>query len=423
MCRWYIVWHLVWACGTVSAVTAQEYFGAPMPFSIYNLPTAFAVGDIQNDGQLDIVAVGKSETVHQGFVAIIFGKGDGSFVSRTDLPSEYFPTGVAVEDIDRDGLSDIVTVNAVVQSMSLYTNQGNGSFKLKDQIKIKGEPKGLTIGDFNKDGAKDIVVLMQGGRELQFFKGTGKAQFKYGGSWTADAPVRDFVFGDFAESGYDVLAIVHEDESYVILLTPAEKSGKWTFTTTKIDMHTRPVLARLADIDGDGFHDAVTLDGGSLRLVRSETSGLLLDQVAHVKLAEGSAAFELGDFNQDGRNDVAILNPMTAQVQLFINHSTVGAARVAVPTRVAVLYDRDDTKQKMVDVGMLSTFPHVNMSLFDGNGRLIRKYFDFDSGLPDGQFTLEWNGTDENDAEVPDGQYIFYYKLGSLTVMRPLQKP
>jgi len=62
------------------------------------------------------------------------------------------------------------------------------------------------------------------------------------------------------------------------------------------------------------------------------------------------------------------------------------------------------------------------MQLYDGDGNLVRKYFDFNSDLPEGQFGLEWNGTDGDDQAVADGNYVFYYKLGSLVVTRMIKK-
>ncbi len=425
-----MVRHPVIGLAVMSVLTAgaghtQEYFHAPLPFSIYNAPTSFAIGDINRDGVLDIVAVGRNEATRQGFVTVIYGKGDGTFVSKNEMPAEYFPVDVEVEDLDRDGQPDIVTANEGVQTLNFWINQGGMAFKKKDPIKIKGEPKMLAVGDYNRDGNRDFVLLMGSSSELQFFKGTGKAQAKFVASWTLEHAPDHVQFNNFSETGYDQILIKYRDASYVSLLSPVEKSGKWAFPGVRIDMYSRPLFARQADIDGDGFEDALVLEpnSGELRVIRSEANGLLLDQVGSVKVPDGARSFDLGDFNGDAHMDVAVLDEQSAQILIYINSATGHANPKGAPTRTVIYYPRDDSKPRAADVGMLSSFKSVSMALYDGEGKLIRKYFEFDSSLPDGQFTLEWNGTDENDVDVPDGSYIFYYRLGSIVVIRHLQKP
>ncbi len=412
-----------WICFLCTGLPAQDYFGAAIPFSVYNQPSAFTVGDMHNDGTLDVVAVGRNDGTRQGFVAVIFGRGDGSFLSKTELVSEYYPVDVIVDDLDKDGLPDIVTANAGSQTLSLFVNQGGGAFKLKENFKIKGEPARLSIGDYNKDGLRDLMVLMKGGRDIQIFKGTGKAQFKNVATVPLEFPAVAIQFRDYAGAGNDGLIVLHENETLVTLINPVEKSGKWTFQSARIDMFTKPVFAQMADINGDGWPDALTLSGGAMNVMWSAAGGLLLDQTVALDIPDEVVSFEVGDFNRDGHSDVAVLDPATAQILLYLNASTSTPKASATRPGIVILCDKDDAKPKTADVGMLAHIRHVNMSLFDGSGKLIRKYFEFDSDLPDGQFMLDWNGTDENDAEVPNGRYIFYYKLGALTVIRPLQKP
>jgi hypothetical protein len=401
---------------------SQDLFTNGIPSNIYFTPTALAAADLNKDGIMDVVVGGKNDLDGQGIISILYGKGDGTFKNKVDMPAEKYPVDIRIVDIDNDGFPDIVTCNSIAQTVTIFINQ-KSAFKAKDPIKIKGEPSAVGVGDFNKDGKLDLAVLVAATRELNIFKGSG---YKLVATKVLDFAPVDMRVNDYGDAGFANIIIAYGDTSDVSLIGANEnKNNKWEFGGVKINMLTHPQFADLADVNSDGFDEGVFLNrsAGEIQIVLAETNGLLLDRKIHFKVPAGTTAFALGDFNKDKRTDIAVLDSANSQVVIYLNQNTAAASPNSFSqAKIALIYDSDYTKPNTADVGIIAAYKSVSMQLYDVSGKMIRKYFEFDKDLPEGQFSLEWNGTDENDAEVPGGQYVFYFKLGSIIATRGLKK-
>ena len=92
--------------------------------------TALAVADVDQDGHVDIVAAGSSSSAY-----VFFGRGDGTFPTRQDLAVGQAQGCVLVEDVNQDGLPDIVlgltlpvAGGPASSGLATFRNQGARSF-------------------------------------------------------------------------------------------------------------------------------------------------------------------------------------------------------------------------------------------------------------------------------------------------------
>ena len=134
------------------------YFGAQQ-----RQTKILAVGDLDGDGALDIVA-----GYDQGYVYKNRNDGTGRMHLGTPLTlavgmAKASVTGFALGDLNGDGALDIVEINGA-QPTVVYFNQNNGSGgfergqSLQELADEGGDTRGVAIADINSDGLLDIIV-------------------------------------------------------------------------------------------------------------------------------------------------------------------------------------------------------------------------------------------------------------------------
>src|SRR5262249_20919020 len=126
------------------------------PIHIGDRPTSVAVGDFNQDGNLDI-AVSNAEDNN---VVILLGHGDGTFSSAPYCPisTGLRPVAVAVADFNGDGKPDLAIATLLSSQVSVYLGDGTGKFQLGSQFTTGRYPSALAVGDFDNDEKLDIAV-------------------------------------------------------------------------------------------------------------------------------------------------------------------------------------------------------------------------------------------------------------------------
>ena len=111
-----------------------------------------ALGDFTNDGDLDIVTRNG-----QGLLTLENG-GSGTYMSAYPYTLQSLPIQIKVGDINRDGNQDIV-MSIQTGKISIMFGEGNGKFGSENLYDIGLKAQGLDIGDFSGDGRPDIAVI------------------------------------------------------------------------------------------------------------------------------------------------------------------------------------------------------------------------------------------------------------------------
>jgi len=145
---------------------------------------ALAVGDFNNDGNLDLATIGDHTIVALG---VLLGNGDGTFQPPVNIGIGLLsgsPLSVAAADFNTDGKMDLaVTVGNPLGGgtggYELLSGDGAGGFAVWDSdLEFSGQLRILAVADFDADGVPDLAMTL--GSSIDVLLSDGILRFSYG---------------------------------------------------------------------------------------------------------------------------------------------------------------------------------------------------------------------------------------------------
>ncbi|SFS36834.1 FG-GAP-like repeat-containing protein [Marininema halotolerans] len=322
------------ALATVDAITGNDEISiylnqAGQGFTLLNTFSTGGIGltspsrlgprivaaDFNGDGNLDLAI---THSVSNNF-SVFLGQGNGTFVAATGSPYSVpvnNPVPIIAADIDGDGLPEVVlaseTDSVVTDGAISIFKYTNGSFTQLSLFSTLGfTPLSLASGDFNLDGNMDLAVTNINSGNVVIFLGGGNGTF----SNSSIIPISNVQFvttTDVNCDGIIDLALSVEGTPNLFLLG----NGDGTFTQSDIALD----------------------DTGSLEIISA-------------------------DFNNDGRQDVAVPNKDEGTVTINFNNC------VAFTSCPDLLVDNDTGKcGATVDFSVVTQCPGLSISYFPPSG-------------------------------------------------------
>ncbi len=288
--------------------------------------------DVNGDGLNDVFVIRHSSR-HDLFIQVKDANGvTGKFidVSNTQLPSisdHNCRSGdiQVVLDVDNDGDQDIL-YRSNSYRLCLWRNLGGGKFKNEQKAYVSksyyrlSEARDIEAGDLNCDGIPDLFVTTHNYNFVMI--GDGK------GGYVQDTtrlpkhrePSTGVALGDIDKDG-DIDAIVANDSAvqnriYYNNCNNVAKGQPWSFKDGQYgNKKNFPVSGfnsqdvKLADIDGDGWLDAMIFNWGQTdRLYFNSGGNFLNDDGLHFPQNEKYMHTRSGDFiDVDGDGDLDLV--------------------------------------------------------------------------------------------------------------------
>jgi hypothetical protein len=255
---------------TVSVILAGD---TTVTLPVVGYPRGVDVGDVNADGNPDIIYVYVAAAGSDGFVATFLGDGRGHFKASAPSPTGgVFPYGVVAGDLTLDARTDVVVLEPDQQGDSVMrpmVGRGDGTFT--PAAAIAQDFPTLVIADINRDNKPDLLALS--GRTLRLWAGDGAGDFSALAE-TVEFPEASehFKVADVSGDGYGDLVIVG-GTGIDMALGSAAGFGALTHTsppslcgaTWGRSCWINPDVFVLADIDRDGDLDIVTAGGDIAR--------------------------------------------------------------------------------------------------------------------------------------------------------------
>jgi hypothetical protein len=288
--------------GNISLLSGPN--GTPSSISGFNTAVA---GDFNFDGKMDVITASGSST----FSVWENQSTRGNFVYYANF-SSYVSTslnstaagiisGMVAEDFDKDGYTDLITLNSSANSISVYLNNKKygpivfNTFQFLGNYSVSGlQPSGITSQDFDGDGDMDIAISYANSTKVSIYSNQ---------SATGDISFGIPVDVTCAGNGYGIGS---------------------------------------QDLDGDGLAEVVVIhrvgSAGSFTVFQNTTSGGIMSFVNAVNVPlttpnRNPQAIAFADINQDLRPDILIVADPTASNALLVYENKIALLSVNVTTQ------------------------------------------------------------------------------------------
>lgn len=362
--------------------TFQTPINSPLPDGGSDI----SVGDFNHDGNLDVATI----SLASPRVTVLLGSGDGSFgpAKFLQVPTALTPASVTVGDFNADGNPDIAVgsgnpsqpgqnpLAGIVNepnTITIFPGDGHGNFGAPVNFSGFGTTAlaKIRVADFNADGKLDLGVATQ--TEAIALLGDGQFGFSPD-QLTTYFSISDITPTDVNQDGATDLLVSYLGcngscaavdvflstglnhtlaRSTTIPVTPSSTGNASNAAQSFIQPHSealRPKRSLVAsgfeasslgrpvavDINGDGINDIVgnyfdigrTMDEVVTWLGKPD--GTYQSQPQRWVL-ESEGLFELvpGDFNRDGKIDIATTNVSDSNLTVLLNSTPKAACNVS----------------------------------------------------------------------------------------------
>ncbi len=291
--------------------------GLPVGFS----PSAAVVGDFNGDGRSDLATA----NAFSSDVSVLLGRGDGTFQTQQRFPVGSRPVALVVGDFDGDGRSDLATANAFSSDVSVLLGRGNGTFQTQQRFPVGSRPSALVVGDFDRDGRLDLASANSDSDDVSVLRGRGNGMFEAQQRFAVENNPAALGAGDFDGDGHLDLAAANNfssanprSDNVSVLLG----RGDGTFhAQQRFAVGKLPSALVVGDFNRDGRLDLATAntftDSEDVSVLLGQGDGTFQAQ-QRFPVGRGPRALVVGDFDDDGRPDLATANGGSADVSVLL---------------------------------------------------------------------------------------------------------
>jgi hypothetical protein len=295
------------------------YVNKTVPAGILEMHTA----DLNNDGLLDLVMT----STQSNLAHLMYGTSNGNFTAGPTVTFAKAIQQLAVGDVNVDGKVDLVANECAPYpgpcQFEVKLNKGGGVFVTSQTLAYLQRPTQSALADINRDGKLDLITSFvqaaAGKGQIQIYRGNGNGTFTALSKITTPVvctnintcydSIGGFVVADFYNDTNLHLVVVQDhyipsgDGGGTASLYTYKNNGAGTYTlahTTKISQTQTAILA--ADLNVDQKQDLLVNNGA----VRATSAFYLLGNGNGTFNAPVSAPWDVADGGLDFTRDFAL---------------------------------------------------------------------------------------------------------------------
>lgn len=298
------------------------------PLNVGSASSPIVATDLDGDGRTDIAMF------RSGKLTIFSRNPANHFEQRSASSWLNEATGLAAGDLNEDGNVDLVASDGRNDALRIRLGLGGGELGASTSIGVGEWPGDVHVADLNRDGHLDLIALVYGAQEVTILDGRGDGTFAEARSFGTIGSALNLQRGDLNQDGFDDLVLMYRGKISVFVsdgqggfapeveyrsVSPYESSGAGGPGTA------------LGDFDGDGRLDVAVAEenpsGGPadprLVILRGRGDGTFLEPVRYAT-AVSPFAIAAADLNGDGKPEIGVLSRFGDALVVFANQSQCG---------------------------------------------------------------------------------------------------
>jgi len=294
------------AVAPLQAANADDPILLPPTTYHFSWPKAMSalVGDVNQDGALDVLVANYCNSSTCGMVNVMWGKGDGTFHDHKGgyLTGGAYPRTIAFADVNGDGNLDLLVANEespqddVEGTIGVLQGKRKGTFEKPLVLDSGGLGAKSVVGyDVNHDGHHDVLVANS--NNVAVILGRGDGRFR--APITYDTGGNSIAIADFNRDGNPDF-VVAGDSLFVRL-----GNGDGTFQD-KLVIGAGGSFVTTADLNRDGNLDLLVAAGSTVSVYFGNGDGTFHTPAVYSTGAESATAVAEEEINRDGNPDVLV---------------------------------------------------------------------------------------------------------------------
>ncbi|MCP5526590.1 MAG: VCBS repeat-containing protein, partial [Verrucomicrobiales bacterium] len=309
-----------WSSASVSVYlgNGDGTFRTPVDYPTGSGCVEVRLGDLDGDGVLDVVAA----NYNASSVTVRLGAGDGTLGDALNLSMGSNPNGIRLALLDGDSNLDIVTANRGSDNVTVRLGFGDGTFGPLASFAAGDGAARLAVGDFDGNTTLDLAVANFNAHTLSVLPGDGAGAFGAPVAYATGSNPYAVEATDLDGDAVLDLAVANLN-SHTVSVFPGNGDGTFQAKVDYPSGGSQPHHLLAADLDGDGRDEllASNLNGDNLGILQNNGDGTFAPTVSYPS-GNGCICTVVGDWNDDGRPDLASVNYYENTLTVFLGNDT-----------------------------------------------------------------------------------------------------